>query len=242
MNITFSKTDLENAPARAALVALVDTAQHGGFIRIHGFKAKYGHGEVQDTTYCKGISYPNAVEKSLAILDGIRKNGNYSITVTRGVWNDAEGNANPTNRKSKAYCNAATKTETYEAGHPVLNDAIAKLYKSLVAPEKPTKEYVSLGNGIYEDEGKTLYIRDLRLVKKTIVVHGDYPHKAQGEVNAVADAIKRDMPVGMYRMFRLDSDFDALSIGGTEIKPDSETMDKIQQAKVKVEVEETEKV
>ena len=201
-------------------------------MRIHGFKSKTGHGEIQDTTYCKGISYPNAVKASLAILDTIEANPNYSITVTRGVWENEQGEVSPTGRKSKAYDIAAKRTETYCATSPILREALSKVRKSLTDPETPTKEYKSLANGVYEDEETgTLYIRDLRLVKKTIIVHGDYPHKAGSEVVSVADAIKRDMPVGNYRMFRMDGEFDAVTLGGMEIAPEAEAEGKIEQRK-----------
>lgn len=232
MKVTFKKIDLEKTAVRNTLVSIIGDSKHGGFMRIHGFKSKTGHGEIQDTTYCKGISYPNAVKASLAILDTIEANPNYSITVTRGVWENEQGEVSPTGRKSKAYDIAAKRTETYCATSPILREALSKVRKSLTDPETPTKEYKSLANGVYEDEETgTLYIRDLRLVKKTIIVHGDYPHKAGSEVVSVADAIKRDMPVGNYRMFRMDGEFDAVTLGGMEIAPEAEAEGKIEQRK-----------
>ena len=235
MQITFAKSDLENPVARAALVTLIDAARHGGFIRIHGFEPVTGHGEVQTTTYCKGISYPHAIANSLEKLAEIRNNPEFSITVTRGVWKDANGNISPTGRKSKQFGIPGHVTVTYKQGDEVLAAALDKIEKSLTNPKPATKEYNSLGNGIYEDEKGTLYVRDLRVVDKTVIVHGNYPHKASAEVNALADAIKREMPVGKYRIFRLDSVFDSLSIGGAQLVPDTETLDKIEQVKAKVE-------
>jgi hypothetical protein len=241
MKVTYSKQDLENPAARQALVAIINDAKHGGFMRIHGFVSKTGHGEVQDTTYCKGISYPNAVAKSLDMLDEIETAPDYSITVTRGTWENNKGEASPTGRKSKAYPIAGKKTETYGQDNAILREAFAKVRKSLTAPERPTKEYSKLGNGVYvDDETGTLYVRDLRLVKKTVIVHGDYPHKAGSEVVAVADAIKRDMPVGNYRMFRLDAEYDSITLGGIEIAPEAEaeTTDKVDYRKDKTEAAE----
>jgi hypothetical protein len=225
MKVTYEKTDLlENPAARNALVSIINDAVHGGFMVIHGFKSKTGHGEIQDATYCKGISYENAKQNSLAILDEIEADEGYSITVTRGVWANDKGEVNPTGRKSKAYPNPETRTETYDKGHPILGEAFAKVRKSLTKPEPPTKEYKKLGNGVYEDEETgTLYVRDLRLVDKRVIVHGDYPHKAGAEVNAVADAIKRTMPIGNYRMFRLDAEYKRLSLGGNELAPAEQT-------------------
>ena len=235
MKVTFKKIDLEKTAVRNTLVSIIGDSKHGGFMRIHGFKSKTGHGEIQDTTYCKGISYPNAVKASLAILDAIEADPNYSITVTRGVWENGQGEISPTGRKSKAYDIAAKRTETYDVTSPILREAFDKVRKSLTDPERPIKEYKSLANGVYEDEETgTLYIRDLRLVKKIVIVHGDYPHKAGSEIVAVADAIKRDMPVGNYRMFRMDGEFDAVTLGGMEIASEIEVEGKIEQRKEEV--------
>jgi hypothetical protein len=95
--------------------------------------------------------------------------------------------------------------------------AIASVKKSLTCPERPTKAYIALGNGIYQEEDGSLFLRDLRLVKKVVSVKGDYPFKASGEAVSLADAIKQDMPIGKYRQFRLDGDYDSISIGGEEI-------------------------
>lgn len=231
MKVTYNKADLENPAARQALVSIIGDAKHGGFMRIHGFKSKTGHGEVQDTTYCKGITYPNAVKKSLEMLEVIEADKTFTITVTRGVWESENGEVSLSGRKNKAFSIEGTRTETYNMESPsydndsiVLQEAIAKVRKSLTDPQRPVKEYKSLANGVYEDEETgTLYIRDLRLVKKTIIVHGDYPHKAGSEVVAVADAIKRSMPIGNYRMFRLDADYESITLGGVEIAPETDT-------------------
>lgn len=224
MQVTYDKENLNDTDVRKTLVSVIGDAKHGGFMRVHGFQSKSGHGEIQDTTYCKGITYPNAIKKSLEMLDEIEANKDFSITVTRGVWENNKGEVSPTGRKNKNYPNAKTRTEVYGYGNgnePILVEAITKLRKSLTAPERPTKEYDKLGNGVYQDEETgVLYIRDLRLVQKTIIEEGDYPHKAGAEVNAVRDAIKRDMPIGNYRMFRLDADFDSITLGGIEIVTD----------------------
>lgn len=235
MKVTFSKADLDKPEARNALVAIIGDSQHGGFMRIHGFRSKTGYGEVQDTTYCKGIDYGTAVQRSLAMLDAIEATPDFSVTVTRGIWADDKGNENPSGRKKKGFENAKTVTETYDMASPVMKDALAKVRKSLTAPERPTKEYEKLGNGVYQSEEGTLYVRDLRLVAKHVVIHGDYPFKATTAATAVQNAIKRDMPVSKYRMFRMDGDFEAVTLGGHEISPEAP------QGKVEAEkVEETE--
>lgn len=233
MKVTFSKSDLENGEARSALIRIMSDAKHGGFMRIHGFESKTGYGEIQNTTYQKGISYPEAVKRSLAMLDAIEADTCFEATVTRGVWKDASGNENPTGRKSKAFSVSDTVTETYRIGTPEMTEALEKVRKSLTAPEAPTKEYKKLGNGVYEDEEtRTLYVRDLRLISKVIVVHGDYPFKASKAVTAIQNAIKWDMPVSKYRMFRMDANFDKVTLGGIEVAPEVEASDKVDAIKV----------
>jgi hypothetical protein len=222
MKVTFNRSDLDQNDARQALVNIMSDAKHGGFMRIHGFRSKTGFGEVQNTTYQKGIKYSEAVKRSLAMLEVIEADADYSATVTRGVWLDADGNANPTGRKSKVYTNPKTVTETYKAESETMTDALAKVRKSLTAPERPTSDYKKLGNGVYENEEGTLYVRDLRLIQKTVITHGDYPFKASKAVVALANAIKRDMPVSKYRMFRMDGEFDKVTLGGIEVAPEAQ--------------------
>ena len=236
MNVTYSKNELmENAIARNALVNIINDSQKGGFMRIINFESKGGFGEVQDTTYCKGANYENTKKNSLKMLDEIESNKAFSVTVTRGVWKDENGNINPTGRKSKVFSKSATVTETYNTGDAELTDALASIRKSLTAPERPTKDYEKLGDGVYQSEDGTLYVRDLRLVKKTVKVKGDYPFKASKAVTAIADKIKRDMPIGNYRMFRLDANYDRIALGGNELCPETlEVTDKVEMKKDEV--------
>ena len=222
MKVTFNKADLEKKEVRNTIVKIISDAKHGGFMRIQGFQTKTGYGEIQNTTYQKGINYQTAINKSLAILETIENNNNYQVTVTRGVWTNKDGEINPTGRKSKVFNTPKTVTETYTKNDKEMIEALQKVRKSLTNPYKPTKEYEKLGNGVYQDENNTLYIRDLRLISKEIVVHGNYPFKAKKAVTAIVDAIKRDMPISKYRMFRLDATFDKISLGGFEIMPEIE--------------------
>ena len=240
MEIIYSKSDLtDNAVARETLIKVIADSKHGGFMRINGFKSKGGHGEIQDTTYCKGISYPNAVKKSLELLEAVEKDADLSITITRGVWKDVNGKVNPTNRKSKVFSVSDKVTETYSADSDTMLEALAKVRKGLENP-RPTKDYTSLGNGIFVDEATdTLFVRDLRLVSKTVVVKGDYPFKASGAVTSLKGAIERDMPIGKYRQFRLDADFDKIALGGNELSVKSGISGKTAQEKETVEVKET---
>ena len=191
-------------------------------MRIHGFQPKTGHGEIQDGTFCKGISYANAIDNSKVKLAEIKANPDFEMTITRGTWQDGNGNESPSGRKNKAHSVFVTVTETYKQGSKVMDEALASVYNSLENPRKPTKEYKTLGNGVAMDpETGKLYLRDLRRVSKVIVKHGDYPNKASKASVALADAIKRDMPIGNYRQINLDGIFDKVTFGGIELAPES---------------------
>lgn len=235
MQTTFTKNDLTDATTRNALIRMISDAKHGGFIVVHGLVPKTGHGEIADYTFCKGISYENAVKASLAMANEIESNPIYSVEVTRGTWQNAAGEINPTNRKNKDFPIPVIVTKVYGHCDNAFINALAKVKMSLIAPKEATKDYKSLGNGIYEDETGTLYIRDLRLVSKKTTKEGAYPFTASGEETAIAEAIKRDMPVGKYRMFHLGGEYDHIAIDGMEISMEGK---EVEQVKVDHEVKE----
>jgi len=221
MKVTYTKADLLNPANAEKLADVINDSKHGGFMRVHALQTKTGHGEISDYTFCKGISYENAVKTSLKILEKLEADPTFNVRVVRGTYQNDAGIENPTGRKSKDFPLAVTVSKTYMQGDSALKDAFTSIRKSLTAPEKPTKEYTKVGNGVYEDETGNMFFRDLRLVSKRVIQHGSYPFSSSGEVVAIADAIKRVMPVGNYRMFRLDADYDSISMGGIEIEQES---------------------
>ena len=222
MQVTFNKTDLENPAVRDTIVRIIGDSKHGGFMRVHGFKPKTGYGEIQNGTFCKGINYPNAIKASKIKLAEIKANEAFEVTLTRGTWQDGNGNESPSGRKNKAHSVHVTVTETYDMDSDEMIEALAKVHKSLENP-RPAKEYVELGNGVYVDpETDKLYLRALRRVSKQIVKHGKYPPSAKSAVVALAKEIKDEMPIGYYRQFNLDGDYDKLTFGGIELSPESQ--------------------
>ena len=236
MQATFTKNDLNETTSRNALIRMISDAKHGGFIVVHGLVTKGGHGEVSDYTFQKGISYPNAVKASLDMVSEIEKNMTYSIEVTRGTWQNSNGEINPTNRKSKDFPIPVKVTQVYGHCDNVFINALAKVKMSLIAPKESPKDYKSLGNGIYEDEAGTIYFRDLRLISKKVIKEGDYPFTASGEETAIAEAIKRNMPIGKYRMFHLNGDYEKISIDGMELTMEIEQVKETTEAKELVNV------
>lgn len=218
--ITYRKEDLSNPTVKNIIVSTINDAVKGGFIRLNKFQSKGGHGEIQNATYCKGINYKTAVSRSLEMLNQMESDNSISFEIKRGTYQNNNGEQNPTNRKSKAFPNPVVVTELVKSGDPDLQEAFAKVRKSLTDPQPVYKEYSKLGNGVYEDETGTLYIRDLRLVQKSILVKGDYPFKASSKINSLVAAIKKDMPVGKYRMVRMDGDFESIALGGEKLMED----------------------
>lgn len=227
MQTTFTKNDLNETASRNALIRTIADAKHGGFIVVHSLATKGGHGEVSDYTFQKGISYPNAVKASLEMIDAIEKDMTYSIEVTRGTWQNANGEINPTNRKNKDFPIPVAVKIVYGHCDNAFINALAKVKMSLIAPKEAQKDYKSLGNGIYEDEAGIIYLRDLRLISKKVITEGDYPFSAQGEETAIADALKRDMPVGKYRMFHLGGDYEKIAIDGQEISMEGKEVEQV---------------
>lgn len=216
MNITFNKNELTESNI-LLLAEAINNGKAGGFMSINGFRSKTGNGEIQNSVYCKGISYENAINKSLKILEEIESNPNFSVTVKRGTWNDASGNENPTGRKSKIYNNFKVVTETYDKSSPLMQEALEAVRASLTSPAPVTKEYTKIGNGVYQDESGKVYVRDLRLVSKKVIVEGEKKEKATSAKVAIQDEIKKNMPISKYRMFNLDGDYDSIKLGGMEI-------------------------
>lgn len=213
MNVSFTN---DNFDLQIIAKLIGDTAK-AGFMSVHNLKTKTGNGEVASYVFCKGISYENAVEKSLQMLSDIEADKGLSVTVKRGVWKDEQGNINPTGRKSKVFSTPSHVTETYKRGDEVLEEAIQGLRNSLENPRPVSKEYESIGNGVYKDESGKVYVRDLRLVSKSTIVEGEKKHKATSAVVAIKDKLSKDFPTSKYRMFNLDGDYEKIKLGGHEL-------------------------
>jgi hypothetical protein len=151
------------------------------------------------------------------MLEKIESDPDFTITVKRGAWCDANGNESPSGKRNKAHQNYKTLTETYKKGDGVLTEALEAIRKSLTKPAESYAEYTKIGNGVYVDDKGAIHIRDLRKVSKKVIVKGDYPQKATSARVAIQDAIKKDMPIGNYRQFRLDCDYDTIKVGGVEL-------------------------
>lgn len=235
MKVTYTAADLQNPANAAQLSTIIANAKHGGFMRVNGLNVKNPKGRIANYTFQKGISYPAAVEKSLEMLEAMTANPAYEISVKRGTWQDGNGNINPTNRESKKFPQFVKVEKTYKQGDSVLNEAFLKLELSLRCPSYVEKVYTALGNGIYADENGKIYLRDLRFISREIVVEGELSNKASGEVIAIVDALKKDMPVGNYRMFALDQIYDNIALDGMEIEQETQETQETELAETETE-------
>ena len=202
---------------RQDLIDMIANAPKASIIHVHAYESKNGHGEVANFFYLKGVDYGRMKDRSYALLGEIADNPDFSISVTRGVWQDSAGTNH--NRKAKGRT-FKTVTQTYKHGDEMLQQAISKVMESILNPKARTNVYEKQGNGIYEQDEGTLHIRDCRLLHKVVIKEGDYPQKATGELVALTNALKKLLPISKYRQVRLDGRYDYITVGGQIIMQD----------------------
>lgn len=222
VNGQFSMEELGEQSNRETLIKMIADAPKGGIIHVHAYESKGGHGEVANYFYLKGVDYGRMKERSLAKLDEIANDDNFSITVTRGVWTDKEGVNHNRKAKDRAY---RVITETYTTNDPIFADCIEEIKQSILNPHQKGAEYDKEGNGVYSQENGSLHIRDCQVIHKTVLREGDYPLKATSENVALRNAIKRNLPISKYRQVCLDGRFDYISVGGQIIMQDENEND-----------------
>ena len=54
-------------------------------------------------------------------------------------------------------------------------------------------------------------------VHKHVTMQGEYKPRASGETTAIKEAIRRMLPVGRYRAYRLADNFEYVTVGGLSI-------------------------
>ncbi|HUX61771.1 MAG TPA: hypothetical protein VMV32_10710 [Ignavibacteriaceae bacterium] len=214
---TFSIEQVGIERERETLINMIALAPKASIIHVHAYESKNGHGEVANFFYLKGVDYGRMKERSLDTLNEIANNPDFSISVTRGVWQDSEGINHNRKAKDREF---KTVTAIYNHDNELLTEAITKVEQSILNPQYKGAEYDKQGNGIYQQEDGTLHIRDCRLLHKVVIREGDYPQTASGELVALTNAIKKMLPISKYRQVRLDGRYDYLTIGGEIIMQD----------------------
>lgn len=216
----FTAEEIGNPIERNRMVDMISKAPKGGIIHVHAYESKGGHGEVANYFYLKGVDYGKMKERSLDKLNVIAEDGNFSIRVTRGVWEDASGKQHNRKAKGRTY---KTVSKTYTHADAIVSQAISEIEQAILNPYKKGASYQKEGNGVYSQEDGKLHLRDCQLVHKVVLRQGDYPKKATSEKVALRDAIKRLLPISKYRQVVLDGSFDYITIGGQIIMKDEYT-------------------
>lgn len=216
------------------LIDHLNDTRRGGFLYIHGYCN--GNGEVANHWVQGACLYPNLIQRSVAIIDSgelMAKIEAEGLKVTRGGWFNDAGEESPTGRKSKVYSVFQTVSKTYSipadedsATDGEISDlakitvAISNIREGLVNPKKVDQGYKSEAKGAYSKEGEPdgiLYFRDCLTVHKHVSMQGEYKQKASKEETAIKAALRKLLPVGRYRAYKLADNFEYITVGGLSI-------------------------
>lgn len=190
----------------------VSSALSGQFVSISGYQNS--HGEVADVTFHVDANYDSVHERSLAELDRIAANPVFAVPVTYHTWVDAKGEE--FNRKAGGRT-LEKKTVTVSHGDPRLAAAIEKVRQSITAPKKQGTQWdVQLAKSVYEQDDR-VYFSNVLVHSKKVIVEGEYPVSATTLDVALTKALKELLPIGQYRTYVLEDNFDYVSVAGQKI-------------------------
>jgi hypothetical protein len=208
------------------LIDHLNDTQRGGFLYIHGYCSE-GTGEVANHWVQGACIYPNMVNRSVALIDNeelMAKIEAEGLEVHRGGWFNSEGKGNPACRKSKEFHTFQAVDRTYsmenEEDLAKIMLAIASLREGLVNPKKVDQGYSVEAKGAYSKEDQpagVLYLRDSMTVHKHVTFQGEYKPKASSESTAIKEALRKMLPVGRYRAYKLCGNFEYITVGGLSI-------------------------
>jgi hypothetical protein len=97
---------------------------------------------------------------------------------------------------------------------------VTNLRDNLANPKKVDQGYTAEAKGAYSKEGEAegvLYFRDCMTVHKHVTLQGEYKQKGGKEETAIKEALRRMLPVGRYRAYKLDGNFEYVTVGGLSI-------------------------
>lgn len=219
----FDVSDVGVKVSADQLVAFLNDQVRGGFAYIHNY-VNGETGEIANHWFKGACIYPNLLKRSVEMIDkGIltAKLLEEGLKVTRGVWVGPDGIKSNRKAKDRVY---QVITKTYSMDVPedkvVLETAIQSVLMGLVAPKTVDQGFTSIAKGTYVKENEApgvIYFRDCICVNKFVVKQGTYEQKASDELPAVKDAIKKFLPVGKYRAYKLNNNFSYITIGGQSI-------------------------
>jgi len=199
---------------KCTLIEAATELKRGMFIHLHHYVNKYG--EIQDVTVHADASYENTHKRSAEMLDNIEKDENFSIKIIRNAWIDGQGNEH--NCKAKDRVLKTGIKETITTKDKDFAEAISKVRKSIVDPNKVTDNMEKIGNSTYDNkETGKIYLRNVLIHSKIVIQEGVYPTSCSERVNVIVDAIKDILPIGGYRAYVLDDEMVTMPDGITKL-------------------------
>jgi len=207
--------------AEKAILELINDHRRGGYIYIHGYLSE-DTGEISNHWVQASCLYPSLVARSIkAIEDGtlLARVQAKGLNVHRNRWTDGKGI--DTNRKANGlFFQNVDRTYTLPQDENIIKAAMEDLKEGLVSPKKVDQGYTAVANGTYQREGEqegVLYIRDCLTVAKVVTKEGEHKPKASLEINAVKEALRRLLPVGRYRAYKLHENFEYIIVDGAAL-------------------------
>jgi hypothetical protein len=219
----FNVADVGVKVSAEQLVAFLNDQTRGGFCYIHEY-VNGETGEIANHWFKGACIYPNMVKRSVEMIDSgvlTAKLIEEGLSVTRGVWVGPDGIKNTRKAKDRVY---QVIKKVYSMDVPedkvVIDTAIQSVLMGLVAPKTVDQGFSSIAKGTYvkEDEAPgVVYFRDCVAVNKFVVKQGTYEQKASEELSAVKEAIRKLLPVGKYRAYKLNNNFTYINIEGQSL-------------------------
>jgi len=189
-------------------VEIMNGLKSGMFVHIRGYVNE--HGEKQNVTIHVDASYERTHVRSMEKLAEIEKDETVNLTITRHAWVDEAGTEYT--RKAKGRTLKAF-TDIVNAKDPDWAQAIDKVRKGLEDPKAIVDNFEKVATSTYDNANTgRVYLRNVLVHSKTVVplvIDGQtiaplYPVTCSAKVNAIANAVRKMLPVGQYRTYIVD--------------------------------------
>jgi len=180
------------------LQEIIQSTQGGQFIAIDGYTNK--HGEVSKYQVHADASYKSVHERSIKKLDELEQDKTLVIDIKRHAWFDDAGTEYIRKAKNRVQ---KPVVEKIVASDPDLITAIGQVRQSILAPKKEGADFVG-SNSAFEIDNEC-YLHNVLIESKKVVVPGTYPISCKSRISALVDWVKKQLPIGQYRTFKLNS-------------------------------------
>lgn len=201
-----------NETNRSRLSEIIQSACPGQYMTINGYANKYG--EVSDYLVHADANYESVHTRSLAKLQELYKDKSLKINIIRHVWVDTDGNEHTRKAAGRVL---TKKDEVVSMGDPDLEDAFAMLEKQITNPKEIESRFRGSNSAFELDAQDVVFMRNVLVEKKEVLTAGNYPVECTGRRVALQDSLRKMLPIGQYRTFKLDhTNCKSLSAGGEE--------------------------